>query len=173
MMAPHPHQVVTRCRTHAARVRALVKRARDAEEARRERARKTQAAQTAHPLVPLAICGAMALAPEGAWSMEIQMAPKGFDAFADQQLEAASVKCKGGMMDCDGDRREYAKKQMENFASRGTDQYDDACRPEEPCTSDFGAALQALNGMTSAEKLEKLGYSEEDYADRPNVFGKD
>jgi len=29
-----------------------------------------------------------------------------------------NFKCKGGMMDCDGDRREFAKKQYENFKKR-------------------------------------------------------
>ena len=33
--------------------------------------------------------------------------------------EAADFKCKGGMMDCDGDRREFAKKQTANFLARG------------------------------------------------------
>ena len=27
-------------------------------------------------------------------------------------------KCKGGMFDCDGDRRQFAKKQYENFKKR-------------------------------------------------------
>ena len=33
--------------------------------------------------------------------------------------EAADFKCKGGMMDCDGDRREFAKNQTKNFLARG------------------------------------------------------
>jgi hypothetical protein len=32
--------------------------------------------------------------------------------------EAMRFKCSGGMMDCDGDRREFAKKQYENFKKR-------------------------------------------------------
>ena len=33
--------------------------------------------------------------------------------------EAADFKCKGGMFDCDSDRREYAKNQTRNFLARG------------------------------------------------------
>jgi hypothetical protein len=32
--------------------------------------------------------------------------------------EAANFKCKGGMMDCDGDRRAFAKKQYQDFLKR-------------------------------------------------------
>ena len=32
--------------------------------------------------------------------------------------EAMGFKCKGGMFDCDGDRRQFAKKQYENFKKR-------------------------------------------------------
>ena len=32
---------------------------------------------------------------------------------------AADFKCKGGMMDCDGDRREFAKNQWRSFLARG------------------------------------------------------
>jgi hypothetical protein len=34
--------------------------------------------------------------------------------------EAMQFKCKGGMMDCDGDRREYARKQGDNFVAKAT-----------------------------------------------------
>jgi hypothetical protein len=34
--------------------------------------------------------------------------------------EAMQFKCKGGMMDCDGDRREYARKQADNFVAKAT-----------------------------------------------------
>jgi hypothetical protein len=44
--------------------------------------------------------------------------------------EAMQFKCKGGMMDCDGDRREYAKKQGESLAKRaaGELENDAACK---------------------------------------------
>lgn len=32
--------------------------------------------------------------------------------------EAADFKCKGGMMDCDGDRRQFAKNQWKQFLAR-------------------------------------------------------
>lgn len=32
--------------------------------------------------------------------------------------EAMDFKCKGGMMDCDGDRREFAKAQWDNYQKR-------------------------------------------------------
>ena len=79
--------------------------------------------------------------------------------------EAMQFQCKGGMMDCDGDRREYAKKQTENFVKRVTAAAEaDApaaepeCKVEEACTKDvLGAAFNGLGGLSSAEKLETLG----------------
>ena len=79
--------------------------------------------------------------------------------------EAMQFKCKGGMMDCDGDRRAYAKKQTEDFIARVTaaaeapaDAPEPACKVEEACTKDvLGAAVAGLSGLSSAEKLEKLG----------------
>ena len=136
----------------------------DLQHSLREFQKKTVATTSA-----LAIACAIAALPANA--LDIKVAPKGFSEFADQQLEAVSVKCQGGMMDCDGDRRDYAKKQMENFSKRGTGEEDTTCKAEEPCTSNLiGAAVQALNGMTPAEKYKNLGFDEEEYADRPNVF---
>ncbi len=73
--------------------------------------------------------------------------------------EAMQFKCKGGMMDCDGDRREYARAQVESFAKRGAGEpLADACKTEEACTKNvLGAAVSGLNGFTTGEKLAKLG----------------
>ena len=75
--------------------------------------------------------------------------------------EAMQFKCKGGMMDCDGDRREYAKKQTEAFVKRVSGEgpaAEPACKVEEACTKDvLGAAFNGLGGLTSAEKLTKMG----------------
>ena len=77
--------------------------------------------------------------------------------------EAMTFKCKGGMMDCDGDRREYARKQTESFVKRvsGSDSGDAPaaeCKVEEACTKDvLAAAFNGLGGLSSAEKLEKMG----------------
>ena len=50
-----------------------------------------------------------------------------------------SFKCKGGMMDCDADRREFARKQIENLAARaaGLPTADTSCKVEEACTTDI------------------------------------
>ena len=74
-----------------------------------------------------------------------------------------TFKCKGGMMDCDGDRREYARKQTESFVARVSapeagSAPEPVCKVEEACTKDvLGAAFNGLGGLTSAEKLEKMG----------------
>ena len=79
--------------------------------------------------------------------------------------EAMAFKCRGGMMDCDGDRREYARKQTETLAARmsGAESgsaaaAEPSCKVEEACTKDIlGAAFNGLGGLSSAEKLEKMG----------------
>jgi hypothetical protein len=78
--------------------------------------------------------------------------------------EAMQFKCKGGMMDCDGDRREYARKQTDSFVKRVTEgeatgsAKEGECKVEEACTKDIlGAAFNGLSGLSSAEKLEKMG----------------
>ena len=77
----------------------------------------------------------------------------------DSRDESMRIKCKS-MMDCDGDRREYAKAQAENFVRRNSGETPIApdCKVEEACTSDIlGAAIAGLNGLTTSEKLEKMG----------------
>ncbi len=77
--------------------------------------------------------------------------------------EAASFKCKGGMFDCDSDRREYARGQSERLAARIStnavgDEMAPNCTVEDPCTNDvLRAALAGVQGLTTADKLEALG----------------
>lgn len=80
--------------------------------------------------------------------------------------EAASFKCKGGMFDCDGDRREYARQQTERLYARQrtadpSDENKDSdvpCTIEDPCTDNvLRAALSGVQGLTTSEKLEKMG----------------
>ena len=77
--------------------------------------------------------------------------------------EAASFKCKGGMFDCDSDRREYARGQSERLAARIStnavgDEMAPNCTGEDPCTNDvLRAALAGVQGLTTSDKLEALG----------------
>ena len=77
--------------------------------------------------------------------------------------EAASFKCKGGMFDCDSDRREYARGQSERLAARIStnavgDEMAPNCTVEDPCTNDvLRAALAGVQGLTTSDKLEALG----------------
>lgn len=77
--------------------------------------------------------------------------------------EAASFKCKGGMFDCDSDRREYARAQSEKLVARLATQEpgdEPACSVEDPCTNDvLRAAFMGTSGLTTSEKLEKMGRS--------------
>ena len=78
----------------------------------------------------------------------------------DDRDNAMRMKCEGGMMDCDGDRREYARAQTENFIRRnsGEERILPDCKVEEACTTDIlGAAIAGVNGLTTSEKLEKMG----------------
>ncbi|CAL6391237.1 unnamed protein product [Bathycoccus prasinos] len=89
--------------------------------------------------------------------------------YMDQRDEAMSFKCKGGMMDCDGDRREFARAQAQSLSERlerGEKRTD--CTVEEACTDNIlGAALAGTSGFTTSEKFEKLGRPE--LADAPNA----
>jgi hypothetical protein len=72
--------------------------------------------------------------------------------YMDSRDDAMRMKCEGGMMDCDGDRREYAQKQAENFVARnsGEERILPECKVEEACTEN-------ILGLTTSEKLEKMG----------------
>jgi hypothetical protein len=56
--------------------------------------------------------------PRQATHPEISVAAPSVLSSLNARDEAMNFKCKGGMMDCDGDRREFAKKQYENFKKR-------------------------------------------------------
>mmetsp|Transcript_6237 Transcript_6237/g.8447 ORF Transcript_6237/g.8447 Transcript_6237/m.8447 type:complete len:179 (+) Transcript_6237:44-580(+) len=75
--------------------------------------------------------------------------------------EAMRFQCEGGMMDCDGDRREYAKSQMEAFAAKrdGVDRPATiGCKTEEACGDDFlEVVTSGLRGITTPENFEAKG----------------
>lgn len=57
--------------------------------------------------------------------------------------EAADFKCKGGMMDCDGNRREYAKQQYNNYLQKSQGKLRstlDRLPVEENCKEDIRTA---------------------------------
>ena len=76
--------------------------------------------------------------------------------------EAASWKCQS-MFDCDGDRREYAATQTENLKTRMAlamkgEEIAPTCSIEDPCTDNvLRAAMAGVQGLTTSEKLEKMG----------------
>ena len=86
----------------------------------------------------------------------------------DRRDDAMSFKCKGGMMDCDGDRREFARNQAKGLKTRlAKGEKRTECTIEEPCTDNIlGAAVAGTSGFTTAEKFEKMGRPE--LADAPN-----
>ena len=90
--------------------------------------------------------------------------------------DAMRMKCEGGMMDCDGDRREYARAQSEgNFVRRnsGDERELPPCRVEEACTTDIlGAAIAGVNGLTTSEKLEKMGRDADAVNGTKRYFGE-
>lgn len=89
--------------------------------------------------------------------------------YMDRRDEAMSFKCKGGMMDCDGDRREFARNQAAGLKERlEKGEKRTECTVEEACTDNIlGAALAGTSGFTTSEKFEKLGRPE--LADAPNA----
>ena len=94
--------------------------------------------------------------------------------YTDSRDDAMRMKCEGGMMDCDGDRREYARAQSENFILRNSRDVPTppTCKVEEACTSDIiGAAIAGLNGFTTSEKLEKMGRDANAVNSAANTFG--
>lgn len=71
--------------------------------------------------------------------------------------EAADFKCKGGMMDCDGNRREYAKEQYNNFLQksqgklRGTLNHlpvKESCNEDIRTTSTDECNVQSSQGLS-------------------------
>jgi len=73
--------------------------------------------------------------------------------------EAADFKCKGGMMDCDGNRREYAKEQYKTFLQRNEGVLSGTvgdCKVEGACTEDsVAASMNEVEGRSSQERLQR------------------
>ena len=67
------------------------------------------------------------LAPTASLAIELTIVDPSVKQYMDSRDDAMRMKCEGGMMDCDGDRREYAQKQAENFVARnsGEDRFED------------------------------------------------
>ena len=100
------------------------------------------------------------VAPTATLAIDLVIADPSVKQYMDMRDDAMRMKCEGGMMDCDGDRREYAKKQAENFVARnsGEERVLPECKVEEACTENIlGAAFAGVQGLTTSEKLEKMG----------------
>ena len=72
-----------------------------------------------------------------------------------------------------GDRREYARQQSENLANRmAAGGESGECKVEEACTDNvLGAAVAGLQGLTTSEKLEKMGVDPEAVNGTQKYFG--
>ena len=55
----------------------------------------------------------------GGTAITITPAAPTFKAYMDARDEAMTNKCPGGMFDCDGDRRDYAKAQFQDWLDAG------------------------------------------------------
>ena len=100
------------------------------------------------------------LAPTASLAIELTIVDPSVKQYMDSRDDAMRMKCEGGMMDCNGDRREYAQKQAENFVARnsGEERILPECKVEEACTENIlGAAFAGVQGLTTSEKLEKMG----------------
>lgn len=100
------------------------------------------------------------LTPTASLAIELTIVDPSVKQYMDSRDDAMRMKCEGGMMDCDGDRREYAQKQAENFVARnsGEERILPECKVEEACTENIlGAAFAGVQGLTTSEKLEKMG----------------
>ena len=98
--------------------------------------------------------------PPAAHAIDFEIMDPSVKEYLDSRDDAMRMKCEGGMMDCDGDRRTYAKAQSANFVRRNSGEVFEPppCKVEEACTTDIvGAAIAGLSGLTTSEKLEKMG----------------
>ena len=98
--------------------------------------------------------------PPAAHAIDFEIMDPSVKEYMDSRDDAMRMKCEGGMMDCDGDRRTYAKAQSANFVRRNSGEVFEPppCKVEEACTTDIvGAAIAGLSGLTTSEKLEKMG----------------
>lgn len=60
----------------------------------------------------------MLLVPLPAAAVDLTFAGSTVKASLEARDEAMDFKCKGGMFDCTGDRRDFAKEQYKNFVAR-------------------------------------------------------
>ena len=111
---------------------------------------------------------ALAMGAPDARAIDMQIVDSTTTEYMRRRDEAASFKCSGGMFDCDSDRREYARAQTERLRARiaTRDPEMDAeealksspCTVEDPCTDNvLQAAFAGVQGLTTSEKLEKMG----------------
>ena len=115
---------------------------------------------------------ALAMGAPDARAIDMQIVDSTTSEYMRRRDEAASFKCSGGMFDCDSDRREYARAQTERLRARiaTRDPEMDAeealkealksspCTVEDPCTDNvLQAAFAGVQGLTTSEKLEKMG----------------
>ena len=123
---------------------------------------------------------ALAMGAPDARAIDMQIVDSTTSEYMRRRDEAASFKCSGGMFDCDSDRREYARAQTERLRARiatrdpemdaeealKRDPEMDAeealksspCTVEDPCTDNvLQAAFAGVQGLTTSEKLEKMG----------------
>jgi hypothetical protein len=100
-------------------------------------------------------------------AIDMQIVDSTTSEYMRRRDEAASFKCSGGMFDCDSDRREYARAQTERLRARiatrdpemdAEEAKSSPCTVEDPCTDDvLQAAFAGVQGLTTSEKLEKMG----------------
>ena len=109
-----------------------------------------------------------ALGTDAARAIDMQIVDSSTSEYMRRRDEAAAFKCKGGMFDCDSDRREYARAQTERLQARiatrdpemGAEEAlkSSPCTVEDPCTDNvLQAAFAGVQGLTTSEKLEKMG----------------
>jgi hypothetical protein len=100
-------------------------------------------------------------------AIDMQIVDSTTSEYMRRRDEAASFKCSGGMFDCDSDRREYARAQTERLRARiatrdpemdAEEAKSSPCTVEDPCTDNvLQAAFAGVQGLTTSEKLEKMG----------------
>ena len=170
--APPSNRVARRRSRATARIAAVARSeaSHQASEASKSDARPPWRGRVAASLAALTLT----LGPQTASAIDLVIADPSVKQYMDSRDDAMRMKCEGGMMDCDGDRREYARAQSENFILRNSRDVPTppTCKVEEACTSDIiGAAIAGLNGFTTSEKLEKMGRDANAVNSTANMFG--
>ncbi|KAL4425100.1 hypothetical protein ABPG77_010414 [Micractinium sp. CCAP 211/92] len=70
-----------------------------------------------HQAAVAGVVSAMLLLAPPVLAMDLSYAPSSVKAALEQRDEAMAYQCTGGMFDCDGDRREFAKQQWADFVA--------------------------------------------------------